>query len=76
MLSRSVTHQYLSITFETDIFLTAEAQRTQRENEPDKSVIFMYGIRSLPVKIEKVFGTVESIQGDSREMWIKPDRKY
>jgi hypothetical protein len=46
------------------------------ENEPDESVIFMYGIRSLPAKIEKVFGTVESIQGDSREMWIKIDRQY
>jgi hypothetical protein len=46
------------------------------ENEPDESVIFMYGIHSLPVKIEKVFGTVESIQGDSREMWIKSARQY
>jgi hypothetical protein len=46
------------------------------ENEPAESVIFMYGIRSLPAKIEKVFGNVESIQGDSRETWIKADRKY
>jgi hypothetical protein len=41
------------------------------ENEPDESIVHMYGIRSLPVKVEKVFGTVESIQGDSREIWIK-----
>jgi hypothetical protein len=41
------------------------------ENEPDESIVFMYGIRSLPVKIEDIFGKVESIQGDSRATWIK-----
>ncbi len=45
------------------------------ENEPDESIIHMYGIRSLPVKVEKVFGMIESIQGDPREMWIK-DRDF
>ena len=45
------------------------------QNEPDESIIFMYGIRSLPTKIEDIFGKLESIQGDSRETWIKSNCK-
>jgi hypothetical protein len=53
-----------------------EAMVLLLQNEPDESVVFMYGTRSLPTKIEDIFGMVESIQGDSREMWIKTDRKH
>jgi hypothetical protein len=47
-----------------------EAMFLLLQKEPDESVVFMYGTRSLPTKIEDLFGKVESIQGDSREMWI------
>lgn len=40
-------------------------------DEPEESVISIYGIYSLPIKIEKIFGIVDSVQGDSRKMWIK-----
>ncbi|WP_310482363.1 hypothetical protein [Chamaesiphon sp. VAR_48_metabat_403] len=39
--------------------------------EPEEDAIFIYGLISLPRKIETIFGIIESIQGDSRNMWIK-----
>jgi hypothetical protein len=39
--------------------------------EPEEDAIFIYGLISLPRRIETIFGIIESIQGDSRNMWIK-----
>jgi hypothetical protein len=44
--------------------------------EPEEDVnISIYGGYALPGKIEKIFGVIESIQGDSREMWIKDNTR-
>ena len=38
--------------------------------EPESTCVGMFGMRTLPRKIEEVLGTVKSIQGDARENWI------
>jgi hypothetical protein len=45
-------------------------------DEPEEDAIFLYGSYRLPGKIEKMFSTIESIQGDPTEIWIKSHRKY
>jgi hypothetical protein len=44
---------------------------TVSTNEPEESVIYLYGLYSLPRKIEKIFGSIASIQGESIELWTK-----
>jgi hypothetical protein len=51
-----------------------EVMFTASTDEPEESVIYLYGLYSLPGKIEKIFGSISSIQGDSRELWIKANR--
>ena len=53
-----------------------EAIFTVSTNEPEESYFYLWGIRSLPIKIEQCFGIVESIQGDAKKSWIKPNCDY
>ncbi|MEH2159635.1 MAG: hypothetical protein V7K38_00965 [Nostoc sp.] len=38
--------------------------------QPEESCVYIFGIRTLPRKLEERFGTVQSIQGQEREPWI------
>jgi hypothetical protein len=58
----------------TERFTNREAVFIVSTNEPEEDAIFMYGAYGLPVKIEKIFGAVESIQRDPRETWIKDNK--
>jgi hypothetical protein len=39
--------------------------------EPEECFSIIYATNDLPVKIENIFGTVASIQGQPSEIWIK-----
>lgn len=38
--------------------------------QPEESCVYIFGISTLPRKLEERFGTVQSIQGQEREAWI------
>ncbi|MEH2068370.1 MAG: hypothetical protein V7K47_09450 [Nostoc sp.] len=39
-------------------------------DQPEESCVYIFGIRTLPRKIEERFGILQSIQGEQRENWI------
>ncbi|WP_052330825.1 hypothetical protein [Rivularia sp. PCC 7116] len=47
-----------------------EARIIYLTTQPEETCIYMSGVRKLPREIEKVLGTVKSIQGDARGNWI------
>ncbi|MGB3639449.1 MAG: hypothetical protein WBA39_18015 [Rivularia sp. (in: cyanobacteria)] len=63
---------YVSIKRLTDY----EARVIYLTNQPEETCIYISGIRKLPREIEKLLGTVKSIQGDARENWITDYKKY
>ncbi|ACC81966.1 hypothetical protein [Nostoc punctiforme] len=38
--------------------------------QPEESCVYIFGINTLPRKLEERFGTIKSIQGQERETWI------
>ncbi|WP_243713785.1 hypothetical protein [Nostoc sp. 106C] len=38
--------------------------------QPEEDCVYVFGIYTLPRKIEERFGTVQLIQGQQREAWI------
>ena len=46
-----------------------EAKVSIVTTSPEESGIFSFGVFGLPPKLEEEFGTVESLQGLSRERW-------
>lgn len=47
-----------------------QAQVSILTTQPEESCVYIFGIYILPPKLEETFGTVHSIQGQSRETWI------
>jgi hypothetical protein len=47
-----------------------QAQVVILTTQPEESCIYLFGIHSLPSKLEEIFGAVHSIQGQSRGTWI------
>ncbi|MFN6562681.1 MAG: hypothetical protein RMY28_023190 [Nostoc sp. ChiSLP01] len=47
-----------------------EARVRVLTDQPEESCVYIFGIRTLPRKIEERFGIIESIQGEQRENWI------
>jgi hypothetical protein len=39
-------------------------------SQPEEGCAYIFGIRTLPYKIEKKLGTIESIQGQKRDIWM------
>jgi hypothetical protein len=37
---------------------------------PEEYPVYLFGIYTLPPKLEEIFGAIHSIQGQSRETWI------
>ena len=58
---------YVSIERLTDY----EANIIYSTNQPEETCIYMSALYKLPREIEKVLGTIKSIQGDAREDWIR-----
>ncbi|WP_292707334.1 hypothetical protein [Nostoc sp. NMS2] len=48
-----------------------EARVRVLTKQPEEDCVYIFGIYTLPRKIEERFGIVESIQGEQRETWIK-----
>jgi len=48
-----------------------EARISVLTDKPEEDCVYMFGIYTLPRKIEERFGIVESIQGEQREIWIR-----
>ncbi|MFN6530881.1 hypothetical protein [Nostoc sp. ChiSLP03a] len=51
-----------------------EARVRVLTNQPEEDCVYIFGIYSLPRKIEERFGTVQLIQGEQREIWITDRR--
>ncbi|MDZ8034540.1 MAG: hypothetical protein RMX89_26165 [Nostoc sp. DedSLP04] len=51
-----------------------EARVRVLTHQPEEVCVYIFGIYTLPRKIEERFGMVQSIQGQQREAWI-PDRR-
>lgn len=47
-----------------------EARVRVLTDHPEESCVYIFGIRTLPRKIEERFGILQSIQGEQRENWI------
>jgi hypothetical protein len=47
-----------------------QAQVSILTTQPEESCVYLFGIHTLPSKLEKIFGAVHSIQGQSRKIWI------
>jgi hypothetical protein len=47
-----------------------EAQVSILTTHPEHCWVYFFGIYTLPLKLEAIFGTVKSIQWQPREMWI------
>ena len=47
-----------------------EARVRVLTNQPEETCVYIFGISTLPRKIEERFGIVQSIQGEPRENWI------
>ncbi|MEA5600331.1 hypothetical protein [Nostoc sp. UHCC 0252] len=47
-----------------------EARVRVLTDQPEEDWVYIFGIYSLPRKIEERFGIVQSIQGEQRETWI------
>lgn len=47
-----------------------EARVRVLTTQPEEDCVYLFGIRTLPRKLEERFGTVQSIQGQQRETWI------
>jgi hypothetical protein len=47
-----------------------QAQVSILTTHPEESWVYFFGLYTLPLKLEAIFGTVKSIQGQPREMWI------
>ncbi|MEH2141249.1 hypothetical protein [Nostoc sp.] len=43
-------------------------------DQPEETCVYIFGISTLPRKIEERFGIVQSIQGEQRETWITDKR--
>jgi hypothetical protein len=48
-----------------------EARVRVLTDQPEEDCVYMFGIYTLPRKLEERFGIVESIQGEQRETWIR-----
>jgi hypothetical protein len=48
-----------------------EARVRVSTDQPEEDCVYMFGIYTLPRKLEERFGIVESIQGEQRETWIR-----
>ncbi|MBG1258953.1 hypothetical protein [Nostoc commune] len=51
-----------------------EARVRVLTDQPEEVCVYMFGISTLPRKIEERFGIVQSIQGEQRETWITDRR--
>jgi len=47
-----------------------KARITYSTIKPEEDCIYLSGIRTLPLKIEKVLGKLKSIQGQPRDWWF------
>jgi hypothetical protein len=47
-----------------------QAQVSILTTHPEDYWVYVFGIHTLPFKLEEIFGTVKSIQGQPREIWI------
>lgn len=47
-----------------------EARVRVLTDQPEEVCIYIFGIGTLPRKIEEKFGIIQSIQGQQRETWI------
>ncbi|RCJ38778.1 hypothetical protein A6770_12810 [Nostoc minutum NIES-26] len=72
------TKEVYEIPEDVEIFASILIERLQ-DNEarirvltdsPEEPCIYIFGIRTLPRKIEEKLGIVQSIQGEEREIWI------
>ena len=50
-----------------------KARITYSTIKPEEDCIYLSGIRTLPLKIEKVLGKLKSIQGQPRNWWFNVD---
>ncbi|MEH2267342.1 MAG: hypothetical protein V7K68_02740 [Nostoc sp.] len=48
-----------------------EARISVLTDQPEEDCVYIFGIYTLPRKIEERFGIVESIQGEQRKTWIR-----
>ncbi|MDZ8135964.1 MAG: hypothetical protein RM049_11780 [Nostoc sp. DedQUE04] len=51
-----------------------EARVRVLTHQPEEDCVYIFGIYTLPRKIEERFGMVQSIQGQQREAWITDRR--
>ncbi|MEH2040389.1 hypothetical protein [Nostoc sp.] len=51
-----------------------EARVRVLTNQPEEVCVYIFGISTLPCKIEERFGILHSIQGEQREIWITDRR--
>ncbi|MEH2045518.1 hypothetical protein [Nostoc sp.] len=51
-----------------------EARVRVLTDQPEEDCVYIFGIYTLPRKIEERFGIVQSIQGEQRETWITDRR--
>ncbi|MEH2322616.1 MAG: hypothetical protein V7K32_03255 [Nostoc sp.] len=47
-----------------------EARVRVLTDKPEEVCVYIFGIHTLPRKIEERFGIIQSIQGQQRETWI------